>query len=86
MTTFKWFAGCQVTNKKLMSVKNATMHEKRTTAQNFENWLKFRTLARAVFSEKFRAKVNDHSSFPWLFGTGTSSQVAGVSNTKIFKI
>ena len=33
-----------------------------------------------------RARVNDDSSFPWLFGTGTFSQVAGVLNTKLFRI
>ena len=33
-----------------------------------------------------RARVNDHSSFPWRFGTETFSQVAGVLNTKLFKI
>ena len=33
-----------------------------------------------------RTRVNDDSSFPWRFGTGTFSQVAGVLNTKLFKI
>ena len=32
-----------------------------------------------------RTRVNDDSSFPWLFGTGTFSQVAGVLITKLFK-
>ena len=33
-----------------------------------------------------RARVNDDSSFPWFFGTGTFSQVAGALITKLFKI
>ena len=33
-----------------------------------------------------RARVNDDSWFPWLFGTGTFSQVAGALITKLFKI
>ena len=33
-----------------------------------------------------RASVNDDSSFPWLFWTGTFSRVAGVFKTKLFKI
>ena len=80
-----------------MSVKNATMHEKRTTAQ--KNFSEFRTLKRPVFPAKYNVlklsdqltssckritvRVNDDSSFAWLFGTGTCSQVVGVKHTTI---
>ena len=54
----KWLSWLPSDERKtsLMSVKNATMHEKRTIAQNFaENWLKFRTpTCRAVFPAKFK--------------------------------
>ena len=78
-----------------MSVKNATMHEKRTTAQNFAEILVKIQNARQGFSAesesidsslqavniRARARVHDDFSFPGLFGTGTFSQVAGVLNT-----
>ena len=38
-----------------MSVKNATMHEKRTTAQNFAEFdFKFLKVGRVVFPAKFK--------------------------------
>ena len=84
----------------LMSVKNATMHEKRTTAQDFAELLvkipnanqgscsckihdqgfsaESESIDSSLQAVNIRARVNDDFSFPWLFGTGTFSQVAGV--------
>ena len=49
-------------------------------------WAESDSIDSSLQAVNIRARFEDDSSFPWVFWTGTFSQVAVVLNTKLFKI
>ena len=67
------------TLQKLVKIPNASQGSFSCKIQGFS--AESESKDSSLQAVNIRARVNDDFSFPWLFGTGTSTQVAGVLNT-----
>ena len=71
------------TLQKLVKIQNARQGSFSCKIQGFSA----ESIDSSLQAVNIRARVNDDFSFPWLFGMGTFSHVAGVLNTtKLIKI
>ena len=71
------------TLQKLVKIPNASQGSFSCKIKGFK--AESESIDSSLQAVKIRVRVKYESSFPWLFGTGTFSQVAGVLNTKLFK-